>query len=58
MDKETEEGVVEKTTHRFAFGGRIAAVLSILFLVPVIRKLRAQQQHHRKHRRHFPIPGH
>ncbi len=58
MGKEKEEDVVEKTTHRLAFGGRIAAVLSILFLVPVIRKLRAEQQHHRKHRRHFPILGH
>ena len=56
MGKEKEEGAVEKRTHRCALGSRVAAALSILFLVPVIRKLRAQQ--HRKHRRHFPILGH
>jgi hypothetical protein len=57
MGEDKKEGVVEKHTHKLAFGGRIVAALSILFLVPVIRKLRAEQQHH-KHRRHFPILGH
>lgn len=56
MGKEKEEAVVEKKTHRLALGGRIVAALSVLFLVPVIRKLREQRQH--KHRRHFPIFGH
>jgi hypothetical protein len=56
MGKEKEEGVVERKAHRFAIGGEIVAALSILFLVPVIRKLRAQQHH--KQRRHFPILGH
>jgi hypothetical protein len=56
MGEEKKE-VVEKHAHKVAFGARIVAVLSILFLVPVIRKLRMQVQHG-KHRRHFPIFGH
>ena len=35
---------------------RLAAGLSILFLVPAIRKLRERRQ--AKPRRHFPILGH
>jgi hypothetical protein len=54
---EDKKEVVEKHTHKLALGGRIVAVLSILFLVPVIRKLRMQVRH-QKHRRHFPIFGH
>jgi hypothetical protein len=59
MGKEKEEhteGVPEGKAHKVALGAQLAAVLSILFLVPVVRKLRAQRQH--KHRRHFPILGH
>jgi hypothetical protein len=57
MGEEKKEKVVEKRMHRAAIGGRIVAALSILFLVPVIRKLRMRMQHG-KHRRHFPIFGH
>jgi len=35
---------------------RIVAALSILFLVPAVRKLR--ERRHAKPRRHFPIFGH
>ncbi|HXH98110.1 MAG TPA: hypothetical protein VNH40_12965 [Gaiellaceae bacterium] len=56
MGKQKETSAVEKKAHRFAVGGQIFAALSVLFLVPVIRKLRAQRHH--KHRRHFPILGH
>jgi hypothetical protein len=56
MGKEKDEGAVEKKARRCAVGSQIVAVLSVLFLVPVIRKFRAQR--HQKHRRHFPIFGH
>ncbi|HET7568144.1 MAG TPA: hypothetical protein VFJ91_09155 [Gaiellaceae bacterium] len=56
MREEKPEGALEKNAHRFALGGQLVAVLSILFLVPVIRRLREQRRP--KHRRHFPIPGH
>jgi len=56
MGEEKTEGVSEEKTRRFALGGRAVAALSILLVVPAIRRLRAQQ--HQKHRRHFPIFGH
>ncbi len=71
MGEEKKEGVLEKNAHKFALGGQLVAVLSILFLVPVVRKLRGQQEHKRdklhaiqkirrprKARRHFAILGH
>lgn len=65
MGEEKAEGVFERNRHRFALGGQAAALLSVLFLVPAIRKLRTQPRHlHRAHRRHghgkrhFPILGH
>ena len=59
MGEEKTEGVLEGNAHKFALGGQLVAVLSILFLVPVVRKLREQQQHRRhKQHRHFPIVGH
>jgi len=54
MGEEKKQHVVEKDGHMF---GRVVAVLSILFLVPVIRKFRAQQ-HKAPPRKHFPIFGH
>jgi hypothetical protein len=57
MGEEKTEGLFERNAHKIALGGRIAAVLSILFVVPVIRRLR-EQRHHHKHHRHFPIFGH
>jgi hypothetical protein len=56
MGEEKTEVVVEKNRHTFVRGGGFAALLSLLFLVPVLRKFRAQQHH--KARRHFPILGH
>jgi hypothetical protein len=56
MGEEKTEGVVEKNRHMCARGGGFAALLSLLFLVPVVRKVRMQQHH--KTRRHFPILGH
>ena len=53
MGEEKQDRVVEHDTHMF---GRIVAVLSILFLVPVIRKVRARR--HEPPRKHFPIFGH
>jgi len=55
MGEEKKDCAAECETHMF---GRIAAVLSILFLVPVIRRFRAQRQQHKASRRHFPIFGH
>ncbi len=58
MGEEKTEGVLEKNAHKFALGGQAVAVLSILFLVPVVRRLREQQHKRQKHHRHFPILGH
>jgi hypothetical protein len=55
MGDEKTEGVFERNTHRFAIGGQIVALASLLFLVPVIRKYRVE---HHKPRRRFPILGH
>jgi hypothetical protein len=41
---------------KIGIGRRVVALLSILFLVPAIRKLR--EQRHQKPRRHFPLFGH
>jgi hypothetical protein len=55
MGEEKTEGILESKTHKFALGGRVVALASLLFLVPMIRKYRVQ---HQKSRRHFPILGH
>lgn len=52
MGEEKKDRAAECETHMF---GRIVAVLSVLFLVPVIRKFRAQ---HKAPRKHFPSFGH
>jgi hypothetical protein len=58
MGAEEKDGVLEQNAHRVALGGQAVAVLSILALVPVIRRLReARIEKHRKHR-HFPLLGH
>ena len=56
MGEEKQEGVLEHNAHKFALGGQAVALGSLLFLVPVFRKLRAQR--HEKPRRHFPSFGH
>lgn len=56
MSDEKSEGVLERNVHKFALGGRAVAVLSLLFLVPVLRR-RREQHHGRRHGR-FAIPGH
>jgi hypothetical protein len=58
MDEEKTQGPVEKKGHAVALGGRVVAVLSIVFLVPVIRRMREQRELKRKPRRHFPLFGH
>jgi hypothetical protein len=45
----------EKTKRACAMCGKVTAALSVLLLVPVIRRLRAKQQHHK---RRFPLLGH
>ncbi len=54
MGEETE-GLSDRKKHACALGGQVVGLLSLLFLVPAIRKYRAQ--HHKQHR-HFPILGH
>ena len=58
MGEEKTEGVLEKNAHKVALGGQIVAVLSILFLVPVIRRLREQRAQKQNHRFHIPLVGH
>jgi hypothetical protein len=53
MTDEKREGILERNAHRVALGGQVAAVLSIIFLVPVIRRLRGQ----RRRRLHLPLFG-
>ena len=56
MSEERPEGVFERNAHRFALGGQAVAAVSILFLVPFVRRLRAQR-HERHHHRRFVL-GH
>ncbi len=56
MAQDKPEGVLEKNAHRFALGGQALGALSILLLVPFVRRLRAQR-HERRHRRHLLL-GH
>jgi hypothetical protein len=57
MSEEKSEGVLGRRAHKFALGGKAAGVLSIILLVPFVRRLRAQRQEQRHHRR-FPLLGH
>jgi|GEM_PF-4169675 hypothetical protein len=56
MGEDKTDGMLEKNAHKVALGGQALAVLGILFLVPVIRKLREERRP--AHRRHFPLLGH
>jgi hypothetical protein len=55
---EEKEGVLEQNAHKVALGGQVVAVLSILALVPVIRRLREARVRKQQKRRHFPLFGH
>jgi hypothetical protein len=46
----------EKTKRVCVMCGKVTAALSVLLLVPVIRKRRAKQQ--QQHKRRFPLLGH
>lgn len=56
MTEEKPKGVFARNAHRCAVCGQAVAVLSILFLVPYLRR----RHEHSKERRHgwFPIRGH
>jgi hypothetical protein len=56
MREEKPEGVLEGNAHRFALGGRAIAVLSLLFLVPFLRR-RREEPKGRRHGR-LAIFGH
>jgi hypothetical protein len=56
MSDEKPEGVLERKAHRFALGGRAVAVLSLLLLVPYLRRRR--ERHHGRWHGRFPVPGH
>lgn len=55
MGEEKPQGFVQRNLHKCVLCGQAAAVLSVLLLVPVIRKRRAQKH---EHKRAFPIFGH
>ena len=57
MGEDKPEGVFERNAHKFALGGQAFAVMSLLLLVPVVRRLR-ERQHARQHRGRFPLLGH
>ena len=53
MGEEKQDGVLEQNAHKVALGGQLVAILSLLALVPVLRRLREkrnekQQKHHRR----------
>ena len=56
MSEEKPEEVLENG-HRFTLGGRAVAAVSILLLVPFVRRLRAQRQERHHHHRRFLL-GH
>jgi hypothetical protein len=51
MSEEKSKGALEKHGHTFALGGRAIAAVSILLLVPFVRRLRAQRAERHHHRR-------
>ena len=51
MGEEKSEGAPEKNAHKLALGARVVAAVSVLLLVPVVRRLRAQRHERRHHRR-------
>ena len=56
MGDDKAESVLKRKAHRFALGGQAVAVLSVLFLVPFLRR-RREQRHGRWHGR-FAMHGH
>ena len=42
--EEQTEGVREKKLHKVALGGKLFAAFSVLFLVPVIRRMRERRR--------------
>jgi len=47
----------EKPQHKHGLHKRALALLSVLLLIPMIRKRRAAKHEH-DHKRRFPLPGH
>jgi hypothetical protein len=58
MRDEKTDGVLEHNAHKAALGGQLVAILSLLALVPVLRRLREKRVEKQKHHRHFPLVGH
>lgn len=56
MTEEKSKDFRERNAHKFALGGRALTVLSIVFLVPFLRR-RREQSKERRHSR-FAILGH
>jgi hypothetical protein len=56
MGEDKPEGVFERNAHKFALGGQAFAVVSLLLLVPIVRRIR-EHRHPQQHR-HFPLLGH
>ena len=56
MTEEKSQGFIARNAHRCAVCGQAVAVLSILFLVPYLRR-RHEQDKERRHAR-FAIFGH
>ena len=52
--EEKTPGFVERNMHKCVLCGQVAAVLSIILVVPLIRKRRAQAHH----KRAVPLFGH
>ena len=50
MGESKPAGMLERHAHKFALGGEAVAVLSILLLVPFLRR-RHEQRRHRRHGR-------
>jgi len=44
VDEEKTEGMLEKNAHKIAVGGQVVAALSLLALVPVIRRMRERRR--------------
>ena len=38
--REEKQGVLERNAHKFALGGQAFAIVSLLLLVPFVRRLR------------------
>lgn len=56
MAEEKPKGFLERNAHRCAVCGRVLAVLSVLLLLPFLRR-RHEHSKARRHRR-FPVLGH